>query len=183
MENPNYLTLFGSNYDLHCFLAQCVCISPHCEQFSCVFPAVELLSEVMQNCSLNEAEIEQQRGVVLRELEEVEGNLQDVCLDLLHATAFQGTPLGHSVLGPSSNARQEEHTHLTISHRISFIKGTLQYCNAANYGFKSSASPKHFHFRLISIIQFSQDSDPPGPGGLHQQPLQSPSHGAGCCWR
>lgn len=74
----------------------------------CVLPAVELLSEVVQNCSLSEAEIEQQRGVVLRELEEIGGNLQEVCLDLLHATAFQGTPLGHSVLGPSSNARQVE---------------------------------------------------------------------------
>uniref|UniRef100_A0A8C5E7B8 Mitochondrial-processing peptidase subunit beta n=1 Tax=Gouania willdenowi TaxID=441366 RepID=A0A8C5E7B8_GOUWI len=67
--------------------------------------AVELLSEVVQSCSLNEADIEQQRGVVLRELEEVESNLQEVCLDLLHATAYQGTPLGHSVLGPSSSAR------------------------------------------------------------------------------
>ncbi|XP_030229495.1 cytochrome b-c1 complex subunit 1, mitochondrial [Gadus morhua] len=67
--------------------------------------AVELLSEVVQHCSLNEADVEQQRAVVLRELEEVEGNLQEVCLDLLHATAFQGTPLSYSVLGPSSNAR------------------------------------------------------------------------------
>ena len=70
-----------------------------------VSPAVELLSEVVQHCSLNEADVEQQRAVVLRELEEVEGNLQEVCLDLLHATAFQGTPLSYSVLGPSSNAR------------------------------------------------------------------------------
>lgn len=68
-------------------------------------PAVELLSEVVQSNALSEADIEQQRSVVLRELEEVEGSLQDVCLDLLHATAFQGTPLGHSVLGPSQNAR------------------------------------------------------------------------------
>ncbi|XP_008318544.1 cytochrome b-c1 complex subunit 1, mitochondrial [Cynoglossus semilaevis] len=67
--------------------------------------ALELLSEVVQNCSLSEADIEQQRSVVLRELEEVEGNLQEVCLDLLHASAFQGTPLGHTVLGPSDNAR------------------------------------------------------------------------------
>lgn len=74
-----------------------------------VFPtAVELLADVVQSCSLNEAEIEQQRGVVLRELEEVDGNLQEVCLDLLHATAFQGTPLGQSVLGPSTNARQDK---------------------------------------------------------------------------
>ncbi|KAK0148723.1 Cytochrome b-c1 complex subunit 1, mitochondrial [Merluccius polli] len=67
--------------------------------------AVELLSEVVQSSSLSEAEVEQQRAVVLRELEEVEGNLQEVCMDLLHATAFQGTPLSHSVLGPSANAR------------------------------------------------------------------------------
>ncbi|KAG7278216.1 hypothetical protein CRUP_012712 [Coryphaenoides rupestris] len=67
--------------------------------------AVELLSEVVQNCSLSEAAMEQQRAVVLRELEEVEGNLQEVCLDLLYATAFQGTALSQSVLGPSSNAR------------------------------------------------------------------------------
>lgn len=63
------------------------------------------MAEVVQSSSLSEADIEQQRSVVLRELEEVQGSLQDVCLDLLHATAFQGTPLGHSVLGPSANAR------------------------------------------------------------------------------
>lgn len=67
------------------------------------------MSEVVQNSALSEAEIEQQRGVVLRELDEIEGSLQDVCLDLLHATAYQGTPLGQSVFGPSQNAR---YTHL-----------------------------------------------------------------------
>uniref|UniRef100_A0AAX7VPC7 Ubiquinol-cytochrome c reductase core protein 1 n=1 Tax=Astatotilapia calliptera TaxID=8154 RepID=A0AAX7VPC7_ASTCA len=81
--------------------------------------AVELLSEVVQSCSLNEAEIEQQRSVVLRELEEVESNLQEVCLDLLHATAFQGTALGHSVLGPSSSARWEE--NLTRQDLVDYI--------------------------------------------------------------
>ncbi|TVK90526.1 Cytochrome b-c1 complex subunit 1, mitochondrial [Bagarius yarrelli] len=77
--------------------------------------AVELLSEVVQSASLSEAEIEQQRGVVLRELEEVESSLQDVCLDLLHATAFQGTPLSQSILGPSQNARMNLCTTVTES--------------------------------------------------------------------
>ncbi|XP_072571816.1 cytochrome b-c1 complex subunit 1, mitochondrial-like [Paramormyrops kingsleyae] len=67
--------------------------------------AVELLAEVVQGSLLSEAEIEHQRGVVLQELEEMEGSLQDVCMDLLHATSFQGTPLGQSTLGPSHNAR------------------------------------------------------------------------------
>uniref|UniRef100_A0A8C9VGV8 Ubiquinol-cytochrome c reductase core protein 1 n=1 Tax=Scleropages formosus TaxID=113540 RepID=A0A8C9VGV8_SCLFO len=67
--------------------------------------AIELLAEVVQNSMLSEEELEHQRGVLLKELEEVEGSFQDVCLDLLHATAYQGTPLGQSVLGPSHNAR------------------------------------------------------------------------------
>ncbi|KAL4648927.1 cytochrome b-c1 complex subunit 1, mitochondrial [Arapaima gigas] len=67
--------------------------------------AVELLAEVVQNSVLSEEELERQRGVVLKELEEMESSLQDVCLDLLHASAYQGTPLSQSVLGPSHNAR------------------------------------------------------------------------------
>ncbi|KAJ8259840.1 hypothetical protein GJAV_G00174080 [Gymnothorax javanicus] len=78
--------------------------------------AVELLSEVVQSSALSESDLERQRGVVLRELEEVENSLQDVCLDLLHATAFQGTSLGHSVLGPTQNART-----LTREDLVEFI--------------------------------------------------------------
>uniref|UniRef100_A0A674NFE1 Ubiquinol-cytochrome c reductase core protein 1 n=1 Tax=Takifugu rubripes TaxID=31033 RepID=A0A674NFE1_TAKRU len=40
----------------------------------------------------------------------------EVCLDLLHATAFQGTPLGQSVLGPSKNARS-----LTRENLVDYI--------------------------------------------------------------
>ncbi|XP_023661303.2 cytochrome b-c1 complex subunit 1, mitochondrial-like [Paramormyrops kingsleyae] len=78
--------------------------------------AVELLAEVVQSNALSEADLERQRAAVLRELEEVENSLQDVCLDMLHATAFQGTPLGQSVLGPSHNART-----LTRQNLVDFI--------------------------------------------------------------
>ncbi|XP_066553739.1 cytochrome b-c1 complex subunit 1, mitochondrial [Amia ocellicauda] len=67
--------------------------------------AVELLSEVVGSAALGDSDVERQRAVVLRELEEAESGLQEVCLDLLHATAYQGTPLGQSPLGPSDNAR------------------------------------------------------------------------------
>ena len=82
--------------------------------------AVELLSEVVQSAALSEAEIEQQRGVILKELDEVEGSLQDVCLDLLHATAYQGTPLAQSVLGPSQNARYA-YAHAHVSNALDVV--------------------------------------------------------------
>uniref|UniRef100_A0AAG5CTA7 Mitochondrial-processing peptidase subunit beta n=1 Tax=Anopheles atroparvus TaxID=41427 RepID=A0AAG5CTA7_ANOAO len=65
--------------------------------------AIEILSDIIQHSTLGEAEIERERGVILREMQEIEGNLQEVVFDHLHATAYQGTPLGNTILGPTKN--------------------------------------------------------------------------------
>lgn len=67
--------------------------------------AVEVLSDIIQNSTLGEQEIERERGVILREMQEVETNLQEVVFDYLHATAYQGTPLGRTILGPTENIK------------------------------------------------------------------------------
>ena len=36
-------------------------------------------------------------------MEEVEGNLQELVFDHMHAIAFQGTPLAQTILGPTQN--------------------------------------------------------------------------------
>ncbi|XP_067006905.1 mitochondrial-processing peptidase subunit beta [Anabrus simplex] len=65
--------------------------------------ALEILADIIQNSRLGESEIERERGVILREMQEVETNLQEVVFDHLHATAYQGTPLGRTILGPTEN--------------------------------------------------------------------------------
>jgi mitochondrial-processing peptidase subunit beta len=67
--------------------------------------AVDILSDILQNSTLGEIEIERERGVILREMQEVESNLQEVVFDHLHSTAYQGTPLGRTILGPSKNIK------------------------------------------------------------------------------
>lgn len=67
--------------------------------------AVEILSDILQNSKFGEAEIERERGVILREMQEVEMNLQEVVFDHLHAVAYQGTPLGRTILGPTKNIK------------------------------------------------------------------------------
>ncbi|CAN7941688.1 unnamed protein product [Ixodes pacificus] len=67
--------------------------------------AVEILSDILQNSKFGEAEIERERGVILREMQEVETNLQEVVFDHLHSVAFQGTPLGLTILGPTENIK------------------------------------------------------------------------------
>merc|ERR1712071_699968 len=67
--------------------------------------AVEVLADILQNSKFGEQEIERERGVILREMQEVEMNLQEVVFDHLHATAYQGTALGRTILGPTQNIK------------------------------------------------------------------------------
>ncbi len=66
---------------------------------------MEILADIIQNSTLGEAEIERERGVILREMQEVETNLQEVVFDYLHAIAYQETPLGRTILGPAENIK------------------------------------------------------------------------------
>merc|ERR1739848_502771 len=65
--------------------------------------AVEILADILNNSKFGEQEIERERGVILREMQEVEMNLQEVVFDHLHAVAYQGTPLGRTILVPTKN--------------------------------------------------------------------------------
>jgi processing peptidase subunit beta len=68
--------------------------------------AINILSDIIQNSHLKEDAIERERSVILREMQEVEGIPEEVIFDHLHATAFQATPLGRTILGPAENIRR-----------------------------------------------------------------------------
>ncbi|OMJ09331.1 Mitochondrial-processing peptidase subunit beta, partial [Smittium culicis] len=51
--------------------------------------AVDILADILQNSRLDEAAIERERDVILREQIEVEKVTEEVVFDNLHATAFQ----------------------------------------------------------------------------------------------
>ena len=44
-------------------------------------------------------------SLLCREMQEVDMNLQEVVFDHLHAVAYQGTPLGRTILGPAKNIK------------------------------------------------------------------------------
>jgi processing peptidase subunit beta len=67
--------------------------------------AVDILSDILQNSKLDEAAIERERDVILREMEEVNKQHEEVIFDRLHETAFMGNGLGRTILGPIENIR------------------------------------------------------------------------------
>lgn len=66
---------------------------------------VEILTDAVQNPKLSAEDLEKVRSQIIRESDEVESNIRDVVFDYLHASAYQGTPLGRTVLGPRENIK------------------------------------------------------------------------------
>lgn len=58
---------------------------------------------MITNSKLDEQDIEKEKSVVLNKLKEAESDQKLVTMDYLHLTAYQGTPLGLPVLGPTEN--------------------------------------------------------------------------------
>uniref|UniRef100_A0A4W4HD54 Mitochondrial-processing peptidase subunit beta n=1 Tax=Electrophorus electricus TaxID=8005 RepID=A0A4W4HD54_ELEEL len=105
--------------------------------------AVEILADIIQNSTLGEAEIERERGVILREMQEVETNLQEVVFDYLHATAYQDTALGRTILGPAENIKY-------------FISDLLEYITTHYKGPRIvlAAAGGVCHNELIDLAKF-----------------------------
>lgn len=58
----------------------------------------ELLSDILQNSLIDTSQMEAEKHVILREMEEVEKSVEEVIFDRLHMTAFRDDPLGFTIL-------------------------------------------------------------------------------------
>ncbi|XP_052197049.1 probable mitochondrial-processing peptidase subunit beta, mitochondrial [Diospyros lotus] len=97
--------------------------------------ALDILSDILQNSKFDENRINRERDVILREMEEVEGQTEEVIFDHLHATAFQYTPLGRTILGPvqniktitKENLQQYISTHYTAPRMVIAASGAVKH--------------------------------------------------------
>jgi len=108
--------------------------------------AVEILSDIIQNSTLGEPEIERERGVILREMQEVETNLQEVVFDYLHATAYQGTALGRTILGPTENIKSISRRDLVeyVSNHYKAPRMVLAAAGGVEHGRLVDLAHQHF---------------------------------------
>jgi len=68
--------------------------------------ALDILSDILIRPNLDQSAIENERDVILREYQEVNKIPEEVIFDHLHETAYQGTGLGYTILGPQENIRR-----------------------------------------------------------------------------
>lgn len=70
-----------------------------------VHRAMDILADILLRSKLDPMAIQRERDVILREMKEVNKQNEELVLDHLHATAFQGSGLGRTILGPENNIK------------------------------------------------------------------------------
>lgn len=68
-----------------------------------VSKAMEIISDLILNPTLSSDDIESTRQYILKKLNEIENNYEQVVMDHLHSVAYQQTPLALSKFGPTAN--------------------------------------------------------------------------------
>ncbi|KAH3767662.1 mitochondrial processing peptidase subunit beta [Pelomyxa schiedti] len=65
--------------------------------------ALTILADIIQNPILGKDQIEFERQVILREMEEVNGQPEEVVMDWVHSVAFKGSTMERTILGTKEN--------------------------------------------------------------------------------
>jgi processing peptidase subunit beta len=67
--------------------------------------AMDILADILLRSKLDSRAVNRERDVILREMKEVNKQNEELVLDHLHGTAFQGSGLGRTILGPECNIK------------------------------------------------------------------------------
>jgi predicted Zn-dependent peptidase len=68
--------------------------------------ATEFLSDILQNSTFDQIELEKERGVILQEIAMTNDTPDDVVFDYFQETAFPKQAVGRSILGPVKNIKK-----------------------------------------------------------------------------
>ncbi|KAF8490439.1 Metalloenzyme, LuxS/M16 peptidase-like protein, partial [Russula emetica] len=111
-----------------------------------VLQAVDIISDILQNSKLESGAIECERDVIIREQQEVDKQHEEVVFDHLHAVAYQGQPLGRTILGPKKNILSIKHDDLASYIKTNYTANRMVLVGASgvNHGELVKAAEKAF---------------------------------------
>lgn len=120
---------------------------------------VDILADILQNSALAPEAVERERSVILREMEEVEKEAEEVLFDHLHATAYQFTALGRPILGPADNVRRISRDDLAAYIATHYTAPRMVVVGAGGVD----------HSQLVSLAAAAFTNLPSGPSTTAQQ--------------
>lgn len=118
--------------------------------------AINILADMLTNSKLDEAAIERERGVIVREAEEVATQQEEVIFDVLHETAYQGCGLGRTILGPEANINSIKRADLEAYVKTHYTGPRVVVAGAG--------AVEHGHLVELTHRAFGSLPSRPGPG-------------------
>ncbi|KAK2197137.1 bifunctional Peptidase M16 [Babesia duncani] len=117
---------------------------------------VELLGDILQNSKMDPDQIESEKHVILREMEEVEKSMEEVIFDRLHMTAFRDSPLGFTILGPVENIKNMQRELLLEYIDKNYKADRMVFCGVGDLE----------HDQLVTLAEKHLGSIPKGNGPI-----------------
>lgn len=115
--------------------------------------AVDILSDILQNPTFEEAELERERGVILQEIAQSVDTPDDIIFDHFQRVAFEKQSLGRPILGPTE-----------VVSRISaddLRRYRTKYYNADNIVFSAVGNVDHSQLLDFATKHFEKFSTEP----------------------
>ncbi|GAK67360.1 core subunit of the ubiquinol-cytochrome c reductase complex [Moesziomyces antarcticus] len=126
--------------------------------------AVDIISDILQNSKLENSAIERERDVILREQEEVDKLKEEVVFDHLHSVAFQGQPLGRTILGPKKNILSIKREDLAEYIKTNYTADRMVLVGAGGIEHDALVKLAEQHFGSLPVsqspIKLGQSSSP-----------------------
>lgn len=94
--------------------------------------AVEFLSDILQNSTFDQVELEKERGVILQEIAMTNDTPDDIVFDYFQQTAYPQQALGRSILGPVANIKKFNRDHFNDYISSQYNYGNIAVAAAGN---------------------------------------------------
>nr|CEL69335.1 TPA: Mitochondrial-processing peptidase subunit beta [Neospora caninum Liverpool] len=110
---------------------------------------VDILSDILLNSTIDEEAVQMEKHVILREMEEVEKQTEEVIFDRLHTTAFRDSPLGYTILGPEENIRNMTRSHILDYINRNYTSDRMVIAAAGDVDHKELTALVEKHFAAV----------------------------------
>jgi len=114
--------------------------------------AMDILGDILLNSTLEDRAIQEEKGVILREMKEVEKSHEEVIFDRLHQTAFRDCALGYTILGPEENIRGMKREHLTDYIKKNYTADRMVIAAAGNVDHKEIVQLAEQNFGKLPAV-------------------------------
>jgi predicted Zn-dependent peptidase len=135
--------------------------------------ALDILSDIFLNSTLDEDELERERDVILQEIAAAKDQPDDLVFDLAQSASFGDHPLGRSILGPASLIETMTAGQMKAWRDRNYWASRIVVCAAGNIDHKAFARETARHFGHLAEGHAPQRHSPVFAAGAatEQKPL------------